>query len=255
MLEDILEFQVQFYSPDGKSSPVIKYLLELFAVNPEFAQDALDELILLPETFYLFNHKKIKNFKTERYNFYELRVRYKNNICRFFFILIKPNIVVFFGFTKKTQRTDQKHIRQSLKYLDDYLNKKSQFSFQKISLTTDSKKTIINNTMRNKIASLKNNKISTKIEKSHEDWLIDYYSDEKNKHRLLIKKSIMRLAISLKKQRELAGVSQRQLAEKTGVAQSTIVKIERGESASMETICKISLGLGVIPDFSNFLHL
>ena len=43
--------------------------------------------------------------------------------------------------------------------------------------------------------------------------------------------------------RENAGLSQRELAERSGVPQSTIARIERGHNTSIETMSKIALAL------------
>ena len=43
--------------------------------------------------------------------------------------------------------------------------------------------------------------------------------------------------------RENAGLIQRELAERSGVPQSTIARIERGHNTSIETMSKIALAL------------
>ena len=50
-------------------------------------------------------------------------------------------------------------------------------------------------------------------------------------------------AIALLRARENAGLSQRELAERSGVPQSTIARIERGNNTSIETMSKIALAL------------
>lgn len=51
-------------------------------------------------------------------------------------------------------------------------------------------------------------------------------------------------AIALLKAREAAGLTQRELSQKASVPQSTIVRIERGENTSFDTMNKLALALG-----------
>lgn len=50
-------------------------------------------------------------------------------------------------------------------------------------------------------------------------------------------------AIALLRARENAGLSQRELAERSGVPQSTIARIERGYNTSIDTLSKIASAL------------
>lgn len=56
---------------------------------------------------------------------YELRVTYKSNIYRVFFIFDADNIIILFnGFQKKTQKTPRKEVEQALKLRDEYYESK-----------------------------------------------------------------------------------------------------------------------------------
>lgn len=118
MKDDILDFQVKLYSPDGVNSPVLDYLFELNKKNQGLTKQAIKDLYTLPQHFYLFTN--IKHFKQGSKKFYELRVRYKNDICRFFFTLQSPDLIVVYGFTKKTQKTEKKDIKKGINYLEEY---------------------------------------------------------------------------------------------------------------------------------------
>ena len=126
MREDLLDFVVLFYSKDGITSPVLDYLQELVSKNPELAAKAIQSIIDLGQKFYSFDDIKI--IKTGKINFYELRVKSGSDICRFFFLVEKPNYIVFYGFTKKTQKTDSKDLKQGQKYLLDFLESKTAVS-------------------------------------------------------------------------------------------------------------------------------
>lgn len=52
-------------------------------------------------------------------------------------------------------------------------------------------------------------------------------------------------AYAMLKAREAAGLTQRELAEKSGIPQSTIARIERGANTSIVTMVKIANALGV----------
>ena len=41
-------------------------------------------------------------------------------ICRFFYVLDSPSVIVFFGFTKETQKTDKKDVEQGLRNFQNY---------------------------------------------------------------------------------------------------------------------------------------
>lgn len=121
-LEKFKKFKVKYYSKDGKDSPVFQYLIELFDTSPNLAKEALYRLIDLPKHFYLFNNIKI--FKHGKIKCYELKVKRGSDICRFFFKVEEPNYIIIYGFTKKTQKTDKKDIKQGERNFKDYENNK-----------------------------------------------------------------------------------------------------------------------------------
>lgn len=51
-------------------------------------------------------------------------------------------------------------------------------------------------------------------------------------------------AVSVRKEREAYGWTQRELAEKSGLPQSTIARVENGANISMNTISKIANAFG-----------
>lgn len=122
-------FQVRLYSKDGKTSPVEDYLADLLDSNKEFGLEAMAEIGKLPEIVYLGSTNKIKPFKQGDFKCLELRVKYRNNICRFFFVIEDPNYIVLYGFTKKTNKTDKKDISKGENNLQDYLKTKNSIIF------------------------------------------------------------------------------------------------------------------------------
>jgi phage-related protein len=134
MREDLLNFVVLFYSKDGVTSPILDYLQELSIKNEDLASKAIQSIVDLPLKFYNFDDIKI--IKTGKINFYELRVKVGTNICRFFFLIEKPNYVIFYGFTKKTQKTDSKDLKQGQKNLIDLNENQTAISVTNLTLKT-----------------------------------------------------------------------------------------------------------------------
>jgi phage-related protein len=124
MFKEITDFEVRLSSKDGINSEVLSYIDELIIKNPSMARKAISSLMNLPTKIYL--NIDIKPIKTEKTKLYELRVQSKSDICRFFFVIEKPNIIVLYGFTKKTQKTETKDINSGIREYENYkLNKKS----------------------------------------------------------------------------------------------------------------------------------
>jgi phage-related protein len=123
-LDEILKFKVLFYSPDRVNSPVTDYLNDLMKKNQEATIKCIDELQDLP-LLISTRAKNIKTFKHGKHNFFELKVKYKNNEFRFFFIMEKPKIITVYGFTKKTQKTEKRDISQGINFLEMYLSDKN----------------------------------------------------------------------------------------------------------------------------------
>lgn len=122
MFSDILKFKVKLYSKDGKNSDILDYLVELLEDNEILARKSITSLKNLPEKIY--TNKDVKPIKTTKYSLKELRVQSGTNICRFFFVIENPNVIVVYGFTKKTQKTDKKDINSGIDKLEDYLENK-----------------------------------------------------------------------------------------------------------------------------------
>lgn len=59
----------------------------------------------------------------------------------------------------------------------------------------------------------------------------------------LEEKAKLENAVAVLKAREAAGLTQRDLAKKSGVPQSTIACIEKGANTSLSTMCKIAFAL------------
>ena len=131
MKDDILNFEVHLFSPDGVNSPVAEYLVELAEKDLQALYKCTSEIIDLPKLIFS-RHKDIKTFKVGSQSFFELKVRYKNNAFRFFFVMEKPNVIIIYGFTKKTQKTEQKDIKKGLQYLGEYKNTKFSIPFKQI---------------------------------------------------------------------------------------------------------------------------
>lgn len=99
---------IDFYKNlDNKVKEKIQYVFEL-----------IKQVEHVPEKF--LKHLKGTN------GLYEIRVKYKSNIYRFFCCFDEGRLVVLFnGFQKKTQKTPQKDIDKGIRLMKDYLNNKN----------------------------------------------------------------------------------------------------------------------------------
>jgi phage-related protein len=127
MFKEITDFKVRLFSKDGVNSEVLAYLDELVIKNPNMALKAITSLSDLPNKIYL--NKDIKAIKTSKAKLYEIRIQSKNDICRFFFVIERPNVIVLYGFTKKTQKTDVRDINTGLKAYEIYQENKKTIPF------------------------------------------------------------------------------------------------------------------------------
>ena len=67
--------------------------------------------------------------------------------------------------------------------------------------------------------------------------------DPQHKESYLKEKIMLASAVTITKSREASGLSQRELAERSGVPQSIIARIERGYNISIDTLSKIAFAL------------
>ncbi|WP_295999115.1 helix-turn-helix transcriptional regulator [uncultured Veillonella sp.] len=67
--------------------------------------------------------------------------------------------------------------------------------------------------------------------------------DPQYKESYLKEKTMLASAVTITKSREASGLSQRELAERSGVPQSIIARIERGYNISIDTLSKIAFAL------------
>ena len=120
--EEILGFGVRFYSPDGIVSPVVKYIFRQVKKDAKFAKKIMTDIEILPQKIY--TNRDIKPIKYKNIKFYELKITSETNISRIFFVIDKSNIVVFHGFTKKSQQIKQADLKQGINNYLDYLKTK-----------------------------------------------------------------------------------------------------------------------------------
>lgn len=70
---------------------------------------------------------------------------------------------------------------------------------------------------------------------------------EENKTEILIHKTILKIACQIKTEREKRQLSQRDIAQKTGLTQTTILRLEKGKNSSLETMIKVARAMGLNP--------
>lgn len=77
-----------------------------------------------------------------------------------------------------------------------------------------------------------------------DDWLAEKMSDSDFKNAFDAESAKLESAVALTNERELAGLTQRELAEIAKVPQSTVARIERGQNTSLDTMSKLAAALG-----------
>lgn len=119
---DILSFKVLFFSKDGESAPTLNYLLWLTKNNQPLAIKALYAITSLPKK--IFENKDVKRVKIDKkIKLFEIRIKSHQDICRFFFVIKKPHIIVLHGFTKKSQKITKKDKLIGKKFYLEFLKK------------------------------------------------------------------------------------------------------------------------------------
>lgn len=77
-----------------------------------------------------------------------------------------------------------------------------------------------------------------------DDYLEKRFQDPELRSNFEAESLILESAVALLKAREDAGLTQRELAKRVDVPQSTIARIERGNNTSVDTLSKIANALG-----------
>lgn len=77
-----------------------------------------------------------------------------------------------------------------------------------------------------------------------DDYLAEQLKDPAFKAGLEAESAKLESAVALMTARERAGLTQRELAQRANVPQSTITRIEHGQNTSFDTMSKIAFALG-----------
>jgi phage-related protein len=127
MFEEIKNFIVKVAIKEDKSSQVIDYIYDLIQSNPVMANKAILNIKNLP--FKIYSNQDVKPIIHPKAKLFELKVQSKSSICRFFFVVERPNVIILYGFTKKTQKTDKKDINAGVNAFEEYKNNKKSIPF------------------------------------------------------------------------------------------------------------------------------
>jgi DNA-binding XRE family transcriptional regulator len=79
------------------------------------------------------------------------------------------------------------------------------------------------------------------------EWLKEYVNKPENRAYILANKMFLRLAAEIQITRQKRRISQRDLADRAGVPQSTIVRIEKGRGSNFQTISKVCIAMNIFP--------
>jgi len=75
------------------------------------------------------------------------------------------------------------------------------------------------------------------------EWFNNFVDE--NKTEILIHKAILDIACKIKLEREKQGLSQRDIAKKTGLTQTTILRLEKGKNSNLETMIRVASAMGL----------
>lgn len=89
------------------------------------------------------------------------------------------------------------------------------------------------------------NKTNKQTKNQATNWFNNFV--EENKTEILIHKAMIQIACKIKKAREDLGLSQRDIAQKTGLTQTTILRLEKGKNSNLETLIKVARSMGLNP--------
>ena len=119
LLEDAMEWQVEYYKKENGTIPVLEYLLTL---PPKLRAKAFSEIELLEKHGSDLREPYTKPIKGDKYkDLFELRIKFSSDISRIFYFTFRNNtFVLLHGFTKKTDKTPPTELERALRYKEDY---------------------------------------------------------------------------------------------------------------------------------------
>ena len=127
MFPEDKKYNIKLFSKNGATSPVLDYLSKLTISNPRMARKAISGIKLL--NIKIQTHHDIEIIQNVSISLFELRVQSGNDICRFFFVIEEPEIIVLYGFTKKSQKTKVKDINAGIEAFNKYQENKHSINF------------------------------------------------------------------------------------------------------------------------------
>ena len=112
-------FDLEFYELPNGRKPVEEFVLSL---SPKMQVKAYDSLKILEEKGNALREPYSKPMSN---GIFELRIRFANDASRiFYFFYSGEKIVLTNGFVKKTRKTPRAHLKQAIKYKEDYERRK-----------------------------------------------------------------------------------------------------------------------------------
>ena len=127
MFPEDKKYNIKLFSKNRATSPVLDYLSKLTISNPRMARKAISSIKLL--NIKIQTHHDIEIIQNVSISLFELRVQSGNDICRFFFVIEEPEIIVLYGFTKKSQKTKVKDINAGIEAFNKYQENKHSINF------------------------------------------------------------------------------------------------------------------------------
>lgn len=115
-----MKLKIDGYTTSSDRKPAFEYIEECSGEASSRIINELDNLEKYGLDFMLGNGA-IKKIKTTKPPFFELKVFAENSFFRFPFVIKESIVYLLFGFKKKTNRMEQRHLKLAIKRAKEIL--------------------------------------------------------------------------------------------------------------------------------------
>ena len=200
------EYEIEFYDKADGSEPAKEFILSL---DKKMQAKVLRTVALLREEGPFLREPYSKALDD---GIFEIRTKFGSDITRvLYFFVVGKKVILTNGFIKKTQKTPASEITLAKQYRADYLCPKGELQMTNFN-----------------------------------DFLNEQMKDPEFKAEWDALDPEFSVIEAMLKARKESGLTQKQLSERTGIAQTDISKLERGNAnPSLRTLQRLAAGMGM----------
>lgn len=200
------EYEIEFYDKADGSEPAKEFIL---ALDAKMRAKVVRTVGLLREEGPSLREPYSKHLED---GIFEIRTKFGSDITRvLYFFVIGRRIILTNGFVKKTQKTPASEIALAKQYRADYLSRKGVLQMTNFN-----------------------------------DFLNEQMKDPEFKAEWDALDPEFAVIEAILAARKESGLTQQQLSERTGIAQTDISKLERGNgNPSLRTLQRLAAGMGM----------